>query len=133
MKIRNGFVSNSSAASFCIYGWTEDVFKDRPDLLPTEEQVSMSNYRHVSYILEDLLKTIPHGLSIIENNSPNNDFVIGVGNSSTDIDHNMGEGEYWEDYISDEPTQKEMRELEKVAEKLKLPLPKMYSATWRDG
>lgn len=131
MKIRNGFVSNSSAASFCIYGWTEDVFKDRPDLLPTNEK--FSDYMYVEYILQELLKTIPHELSIISSNSPNNDFVIGVGNASTDINHDMGEFEYWEDYISDEPTQKEMEELNVLAEKLKLPLPKMYHATWYDG
>jgi hypothetical protein len=121
MKIRNGFVSNSSSSSFCIYGWTEDVFKDKPELL--------KDY-YDPYELEKLLKTIPHELIIVHSNSPCSHFVMGVGTVETDIDHYI---EDWEDHVAEEPTQKEMEELDKVAEKLNLPKPQMYSATWRDG
>ena len=42
MKCRNGFVSNSSASSFTIYGWTEeDLSKHVAKLSPVFEGVEL--------------------------------------------------------------------------------------------
>jgi hypothetical protein len=128
MKIRIGFVSNSSSTSFCIYGWTEDVFKDKPELRVQKDDKIY--YCHGGDALKKFLKTTPHELNIVTSCSPSNDFVMGVGTVENDIDHYM---EDWEDHVAEEPTQKEMEELDKVAEKLNLPKPQMYSATWRNG
>jgi hypothetical protein len=126
MKIRNGFVSNSSSSSFCIYGWTEDVFKDKHESLKGDK----TYYNYGADELEKLLKTTSHELIIVSSSSLFSHFVMGVGNVETEIDHYIEE---WEDHVAEEPTRKEMEELDRVAEKLSLPKPQMYTATWRDG
>jgi hypothetical protein len=114
MKIRAGFVSNSSSASFCIYGWTNTKLdmkcNDAYDL-----------YRKLRMDYD----------KIVESSHPCCEMVMGVGNVHTNL--YTDENEDWRDFVSDPPTEQEMAELDKIALKLNLPKPEMYSETWYDG
>ena len=125
MKIRAGFVSNSSAASFCVYGWTESIFATHPELIDYERTRFNDHWK-----IKELIDSIPHKAEIMDCNSPNNIFVIGVGCYATKVDHYIDD---WESYECDCPSKKEMDELDRIAKELKLPKPEMYSATWFDG
>lgn len=125
MKIRMGFVSNSSAASFCIYGWHEEMLGDL-----------------TCWQMYDLIKYIRNNnkdISIVDSNSQSYEMIFGVGNSETDIDHwyneyfESGYNENWEDYKSEPPTKEEMERLDEIAKELGLPNPEIFSDTWFDG
>lgn len=110
MKIRQGFISNSSSASFCIYGWTSDQLK-------------------LSYMesLEFCNKLREKHPKIFYFWHPTSEFIIGVGNTNEDMDHDMCD---WEDYTCHSPDPEEMKLLDQVAEEMGLPKPTMESATW---
>jgi len=124
MKTRIGFVSNSSAASFCIYGWDDEYLRSA-----TGESW---NYESVIGMMEKLRSV--YKIDIKDSNSPSAYVVFGVGNSYTEIDHGMdSKYECWEDYVSDPPSKEEMEKLDRIAKEMELPQPKMFSATWFDG
>jgi len=122
MKIRNGFVSNSSAASFCIYGWTDrDLKTDWAGVM-------------------DIVRTIwnKYNIRLVESSHPSDNVIVGVGTSEGEIDHNYCDGdggryEDWEDYRSPPPTKEQMAWLDEAAKDLGLPKPHLDSATWFDG
>ena len=125
MKIRQGFVSNSSAASFCIYGWCESILETNPELV----ELDYENAQYDTFLKK--LKSIKTKTNIfVEESPPDNEFIIGVGNSATDIDHNMQDGEQWSDYVSPPPSKEDMEELDRIAKILNLPKPQLYSATF---
>lgn len=53
MKIRNGFVSNSSSSSFCIYGTTlSDIKIDMEDYIKTHFEELLETVKEVEYFQE---------------------------------------------------------------------------------
>jgi len=115
MKIRNGFVSNSSAASFCIYGWNEeDLNKDYYEIKALAERIG-----------EKLGKT-----KIQLTSASKYEVVMGVGNVAYDFDH-LEEWTYnWEQYKCDLPADEEKKKLLEIAKEMGLPKPKLFSETF---
>jgi hypothetical protein len=109
MKFRLGFVSNSSAASFCLFGWWVSKL--------SEEQV------------EALWASKHKGLFSIYH--PDGE-LIGVGNSYSEIDHDANEWEDWHDFVSPTPDKDVQQKLLELAQELQLPDPQMYSDTYWD-
>ena len=112
MKIRNGFVSNSSSSSFCIYGWSCKNWDEKEKLWD-----KLSSYKPI-------LKTFTYSVTPIEG-----EYVVGVGHTASDMDHYMDD---WEDYECKSPDKELCDELDKLANKIKLEPPTMYSETWYD-
>ena len=109
MKYRLGFVSNSSAASFCIFGWQTSKL--------AEEQIeSLREANKQLFYVED----------------PDEGEILGVGNSYCEIDHNCSDDEDWHDYETPPPSKEAQDELIKLAQKLGVPRPIMFSATFWD-
>jgi hypothetical protein len=116
MKIRVGFVSNSSAASFCIYGWTND-------------DLGMNYSQSI-----DLANKLREKISfIITSPDPDSEVIVGVGHAEDEIDHWYGEDGEWEDYQCEYPDKDEMTELDTVALEFGLPKPILHQATWFNG
>lgn len=112
MKIRSGFVSNSSSSSFCIYGW---VCKTTDELYALKDRI------------EKCKKDSNIDIIITHSNNNVGEEVIGVGNTNTDMDHYM---EDWENYECNPPTDKETKALKRIGKKLKLPPPQLYNETF---
>jgi len=125
MKIRTGFVSNSSASSFCIYGWTSKELEGT--IFNEENQDYWPEYKK----LVKAVNEIDTELEIIASNTQNNYNVIGIGECGMEVDH--GYDGYWEDFKFPEPSMTQGKKLDEIAKKLNLPQPKMYSETWFDG
>ena len=106
MKIRLGFVSNSSTSSFCLYGWYKHNL--------TAEQI-------------ELVKAIAN---VEEFCDDSNDY-IGIGNQENDL-HFEDDDEAM-DYECDGPSDEEMAKLDKFALEQNLPKPDMYGSTFRNG
>ena len=121
MKIRNGFVSNSSSQSFCIYGWDDESLK-------TDNGESL-DYSEI-WAIKDKISKLYKDIRLVDSSSPSSDIIFGVGSVNYDIDHG---DEDWEDYESPEPSKEEMDKLDKVSEEMKMPKPKMFIATWYNG
>ena len=118
MKFRNGFVSNSSSMSFCIYGWTqEDLGFDYCEFHTWKELIK-DKYPNCKF--EDF------------NFHPtSNGGIIGVGNSAYEFDHYLDlENEIWEEHKEPPPSKKDMELLDSIAEIEKLPKPTLQEATW---
>ena len=97
MKVRLGFVSNSSACSFCVYGF---VFsrEERP-------------------LVEEILKRAKAiGLDAFEMQDQNCQYIVGVGNYDSDFDHD--EDEDWQNYEADPPSQEEVDKFTELAKEL---------------
>ena len=92
MKIRQGFVSNSSATSFCILGYMIRTYEEAEEIL---EKMKLS------------------GINAIMACSQSGDTVVGVGNHDDEIDHYMDDYEDWQDYEADGPTKEEIESIEK--------------------
>jgi len=108
MKIRIGFVSNSSVCSFCIYGWSEkDLNKGFGEMLSFCKELSQK-YKDVKMTWTSNSKDVA---------------ILGVGNIVSD-----GPWDYSEK--SRCPAENEKRKLEKIAKEIGLPKPKLFSETF---
>ena len=115
MKIRYGFVSNSSATSFCIFGWNDyDLNKSNIDI----------------YALEIEIKN-RYNIDLIQIHNECGDILLGLGNYDDEFDHWYGEN--WQEYTSEAPPVEEVNLLKKIAEEMKLPSLGYFSATWFNG
>ena len=112
MKIRNGFVSNSSSSSFCIYGWKCKTYEEKDELVDRLKQHEDDNDCEITY-----------------SNTELGEYVVGVGHTACDMDHYM---EDWEDFKCESPNKEKQKKLKKIGRKLKLSVPKMYSETFYD-
>jgi hypothetical protein len=119
MRFRLGFVSNSSAASFCIYGWTFE---------------QLEPYGINRWEVWDLIKLLQEEypeMHFRESSTPDSDWILGVGDSQSEFDHYY-DGD-WTEYESSYPKKEEMEDLDKIAAYLKWPKPELKAATWFDG
>jgi hypothetical protein len=114
MKIRSGFVSNSSSSSFCIYGWR------------------CKDYNEVEALTQKLKIYFGKGSKngVRYTNTQDGDYIVGVGNIEDEFDHYMDD---WQDYECDGPDSELIKKLDKVAKTEELPEPEMYSDTWFNG
>jgi len=110
MKFRTGFVSNSSAASFCLFGWkASDLSEEQVETLMAAKHKDLYSVWH-----------------------PEDGEILGVGNSYSEIDHNMDEWQDWHDFVSPPPDKESLQTLQLLAQKLQLPDPHMYADTYWD-
>lgn len=109
MKFREGFVSNSSASSFCLFGWQVSKL--------TEAQ--LESLHEGPYFREGLGTACP----------PDEGEILGVGNSYYEIDHDCNE-EDWHDFESPPPSKEAQQQLLILAQELDLPRPSMFSGTY---
>lgn len=136
MKIRNGFVSNSSASSFCIYGWKVRQINYNNDgdcivhqkrimemLECLEKEFKSKSYNILTHYVDDY-----------------EDLILGIGSYKTEFDHDMDpelDG-WWYDYESPSPNKKDCDKLdalrkefeEKFSDMLLLDSFKIYEATY---
>lgn len=121
MKIRMGYVSNSSSTSFTIYGWTEKELSEHiGKLLPAfvgvnviiDEETFCEN-------IEKLWSGHEWDITCSRNEAGYNVFGVGsVGGESSKLT---------------EPTDKEKKEMDAIAAKLGLPSPSMLHENFFDG
>ena len=131
MKIRLGYVSNSSASSFTIYGWTEtDLSEHVGKLLPSFAGVSIQIDEDL--FCENIEKLWDgHERDIITSRDADGYNVIGLGQAGDEIDHcqSLTDGR-WEDFEFPEPNEEQKKKFDKLAKKMKLPKPKIYKGTF---
>jgi hypothetical protein len=137
MKIRIGFVSNSSATSFTIYGWTvEDLSSHMASLCPAYEGVNISlDYYGENGFLRNLEKAWKESgeendWDIVESENSDGGQIFGLGESGDEIDHYLPQGQAWEDFEYPEPSLDKIKKFDEIAKKLKLPKPRMHKATF---
>ncbi len=128
MKIRNGFVSNSSSSSFTIYGWSEEVLsKHIGKLLPDFVGVEVSIDEDV--FCENIEKIwAGHDWDILSFRDSNGCNIFGIGTAGDEVDHYAMD--FFKDFKYDEPSNKKKKQLDEVAEKLGLPAPQVYQETF---
>jgi len=125
MKIRNGFVSNSSSSSFTIYGWTEKVFSEalgKTFSLLEGMDVCVDEYKIVENI-EKVWEEECKNLYIICCDDESGCKVFGLGQYNTEIDHYIDD---WQNFFFDEPSEDNKKKFDELAEKLGMPKPQMY-------
>ena len=118
MKIRIGYVSNSSSTSFTIYGWTETQLSEHiGKLLPAFVCVNITiDEDTFSENIEKLWSGREWDITRSRDESGYNVFGVGdVGDESC---------------IPKEPTDDQKKELEAIAAKLGLPAPTMHQGTY---
>ena len=110
MKIRIGFVSNSSSQSFCIYGWTKDILK-RHGLIDRIWEISDTEKAYLEDFYIDY------------------DNAIGLGNYEGDL-----HPEEDDDSVTvDDPTNEQVATIDRLTEKYSLPAPEFMSGTFYNG
>ena len=114
MKLRAGFVSNSSSCSFCIYGFEIDGSKEEYDSIIKK--------------IEEAAKII--GLEV-DQFLGQSDSYFGVGTYDDDIDHG---DENWQDFTSEGPTTEEVKKFTEIMQKISPEKTLDYhSETYRNG
>jgi len=116
MKIRIGFVSNSSSSSFCIFGWSSNDIK----------AIGFDDYF-------DFMKAVTEKCGLHLTSSyyeGSGEHIVGLGNTDEEFDHYM---EDWMSYECDPPTVEEQILIHEIGMVFKLPKPGMYADTWFNG
>ena len=115
MKLRAGFVSNSSSCSFCVYGFHNDEY---------DEQEYNSVIKNIMAAAKEIGLEVDHFCG-------QSDSYFGVGTYDDDIDHYM---ENWEDFTSEGPTTEEVKKFTEIVQKIAPDKTLDYhSETWRNG
>ena len=130
MKIRLGFISNSSATSFTIYGWSEqDLTAHFTSLSPVMEGVELSIDE---YAFREKLDKEWGGKDWAITNSEDKDgyMIYGLGEYGCEIDHYFQGPGRWEDFRFPEPSDEDKKKMDEMAARLNLPEPKLYSDTF---
>lgn len=130
MKIRNGFVSNSSSSSFTIYGWSEEVLskhvgENMPiglDFLKLDIDEDLFTEK-----LEELWPG-ENTWDITSCRDSNGYNVFGIGSAGDEVDHYVDN--FSNDFRYDEPNDDKKKQLDEIAEVLNLPAPKIYQETF---
>jgi len=133
MKIRNGFVSNSSSSSFTIYGWKgDDLNKHLASLSPAFVDVEV--WFDEDAFSENLEK-VWNGKNWDMTYSRDRDGgqVIGLGVAGDHVDHYMAPHQDWEDFEYPKPEDEKRKKFDELAIKLGLPKPQLYQDTFYDG
>jgi len=126
MKIRNGFVSNSSSSSFTIYGWTEKIFKETLGTVsPLLE--GMEIYIDEWKMIDNLEKLWEDQRGVDCCDDADGFKVFGIGTSGTEIDHYIDD---YQNFYYDEPSDENKAKLDKIAEKLGMPKPQIYKGNF---
>jgi len=128
MKIRNGFVSNSSSSSFTIYGWSEKILsKHISESLPAFVGVRLEIDEDV--FCENIEKLWDgREWDIISFRDRDGYNIFGVGSACDEADHYVGN--WHEGFRYDEPDDEKKKQLEEIGKKLGLPEPQIYSDTY---
>ena len=106
MKIRNGFVSNSSASSFCIYGWKvrQINYKDDDDYIIHQKRIV-----EMLECLEEKFELKRYN-SLAQYVTDYECLILGVGSYTTEFDH--GYDGFWQDYDSPWPSKENCDKLD---------------------
>ena len=115
MKIRAGFVSNSSSSSFCIFGWGENDLKS----------IGFDYYNFIKAVQEKCGLSLDHSFY-----NGSDEYIIGLGNTNEEFDHYM---EDWQSYECDPPTEEQKILIYEIGMIFKLPKPGLYADTWFNG
>lgn len=121
MKIRSGFVSNSSSSSFCIFGWTEEDLKRLNINIDELEERLLTKYPDIRFECA---------------HPPWSDKIIGVGNREEDLhfaDEWGGDDDEGFDNPVDEPAEAECNKLLEIAKQEGLPNPEMFEDIYYNG
>ena len=133
MKIRQGFVSNSSSSSFTIYGWTSDELAEYvAGLLPfvtSFEEVridfSVDAYDFVKKLQENWDGDI---FDLTFSNTEDGEMVFGLGTAGQEVDH-YNES-FTDAFEYAEPDIASQEKFDELAKKLNLPVPHMHQGTF---
>jgi len=130
MKIRNGFVSNSSSSSFTIYGWKgEDLSKHLASLSPAFE--GMDFYLDEWTFTENLEKLWQgEDFDITYSKDRYGDQVFGLSVAGTEVEYYLPPHQ---DFEYTEPSDERRKKFDNLAEELNFPKPMLYKDTFFDG
>lgn len=130
MKFRNGFISNSSASSFTIYGWSiTDLNKHISSLCSFFKDVDIEIDE---YSLINKITSFWEGsqFDICSCHNSYNELIVGIGQSGAEIDHYNSD---WESFEFDGPSLEKVMALDRFARVFGLPQPKLYQETFFNG
>jgi hypothetical protein len=126
MKIRVGFVSNSSSCNFCIYGVRFEYSGDKYVLEePDDDAYSIErDAEHLKLNIERAeIETYWGGIK-------DKFYVFGVGNVESERDHFDLD---WEQHVPPEPTKEEMTKFDELIKSVNPELKaEIYSGAYRD-
>jgi hypothetical protein len=113
MKIRNGFVSNSSASSFCLYGWK---LKPIDYAVNNSQEEYFNAVKEMSNFLSHHMNVNIYSFCFVDDHGKTEEYnFFGLGKQEDEIDHYL-EDECWEDYCCSEPKFTEIELLKKARE-----------------
>ena len=128
MKLRTGFISNSSTTSFTIYGWSEEMLQEFfAEKCQFFKGVTM--FFEENEIINNLIEEYPGSeWDINSGRAKESCQIFGIGGSGHEVDHGMNPLENGHYYP--EPTDEQKKEMDRIAEKFGLPKPKLFRETY---
>lgn len=129
MKIRTCHVSNSSASSFCIYGFIKKFqgYDDYENYFNTSDNEYAKLEKELTKVgLRLITRSIPDGGNSWET-------ITGIGKAGCEIDHYLPDGEDWRDFSFPAPLESEKIALQNIMKKLGIEEPLvLMEKTWWD-